>query len=58
MIQADMFENDASNYLWSELQKTQNSLDRVRRGVFVKVNELENLILEVQSQLKKKNVEG
>ncbi len=54
MIQTDMFENDKATYLWSELQKTQNSLDRVRKGVFVKVNELENLILEVQEQMKKK----
>lgn len=55
MIQTDMFEKDSASYLWSELQKTQSSLDKVRRGVFVKVNELENLILEVQSQIKKKN---
>lgn len=58
MIQTDMFEKDATGYLWSELQKTQNSLDKVRRGVFVKVNELENLILEVQAQLKRKDAHG
>lgn len=49
--QLELFPNDPMNYLWTQIQKTQDSLDHTRKGLFMRYDELMRMMIEIQEQL-------
>ena len=51
MAQLEFLEKDSSTYLWGEIQKTQGSLDLVRKKAFAEICELRNIVVELKEKL-------
>lgn len=49
MIQLDLFEGDQFVLLMQEFQKVKDSSEKVRRGIFARIGEMEQKIREMQS---------
>ena len=51
--QLDMFYTDKENYLYTELQKIQSSLDRRTRSMFAMITELQDEIIRLKQKEEK-----
>lgn len=49
MIQLDLFEGDQFVLLLQEFQKVKESSEKVRRGIFARIGEMEEKLREMQT---------
>lgn len=52
MMQLDLFNNSKEDYLFSQMQKLENSMDRRTRSIFALITELQDQLLELKKEKK------
>ena len=52
MIQLDMFNNSKEDYLFGQMQKLENSMDRRTRSLFALISEIQDQVLELKKDKK------
>lgn len=50
MRQLDMFKENSSDYLYGEIQKMRNSMDRRCRAIFALISEMQDQLLKMQEK--------
>ena len=48
MTQLDMFKENSSDYLYGEVEKIRNSMDRRCRAIFALISEMQDQLLKMQ----------
>lgn len=52
-MQLDMFRNSTDDFLYGEIQKIRNSMDRRSRAMFAIITEMQDALLKIQEKEKK-----